>query len=342
MTRLLLAGVLLSGALTLGSTADAQGFAFTYTGNLENFTVPIDGTYQIVAFGAQGGNGIPPANGSPGPGLGGGGAEIGGDFVLKAGDVLQIAVGEKGENGISTTPQPPVGGGGGGGSFVVNQTDNNAPLAIAGGGGGGGASVSGGSPGGGGLTGTSGGDAPPVAGGTNGSGGMGGCHSPLGGAAGGGGFSGAGDGCTGGPTGGGAFPVLTGGSGVGQNGSGGFGGGGGAGGLGCGAGGGGYSGGAGAAELGLEGCAPGGGGGSFIDANATSQILVAGVWTHNGEVLINLVVPVFAGTPGKANCNRQSVSALAQQFGGLKRAAEALGYASVDALQNAILEFCQG
>jgi YVTN family beta-propeller protein len=43
--------------------------------------------------------------------------------------------------------------------------------------------------------------------------------------------------------------------------------------------------------------------------------------------------PRFAGIPGKANCYGQSVSALA-------RAAAALGYPSVQALQNAIAEYC--
>ena len=52
--------------------------------------------------------------------------------------------------------------------------------------------------------------------------------------------------------------------------------------------------------------------------------------------------PVFAGTPGKANCHGQSVSVLARQFGGLNGAAAALGFASVPALQNAILAFCGG
>jgi len=148
-----------------------------------------------------------------------------------------------------------------------------------------------------------------------------------------------GGGCIGGPGGGGAFPDLTGGLGVGGGGAGGFGGGGGAGGD-CGGGGGGYSGGAGPARIGHEGCGGGGGGGSF-DAGA-NQILVGGIRTGNGEVVINLVSPVFAGTPGKANCHGQSVSALARQFGGLNAAAEALGYPSVDALQNAIMEFCGG
>jgi hypothetical protein len=51
---------------------------------------------------------------------------------------------------------------------------------------------------------------------------------------------------------------------------------------------------------------------------------------------------IFAGTPGKPNCFGQSVSALARQYGGLNAAAEALGYPSVRALQQAIREFCEG
>jgi uncharacterized repeat protein (TIGR03803 family) len=52
-------------------------------------------------------------------------------------------------------------------------------------------------------------------------------------------------------------------------------------------------------------------------------------------------VPViFAGAPGKANCHGKCVSALARQYGGLTGAAAALGYASTQALQNAIEAFC--
>jgi hypothetical protein len=36
------------------------------------------------------------------------------------------------------------------------------------------------------------------------------------------------------------------------------------------------------------------------------------------------------------------VSALARQYGGLNAAAATLGYPSVQALQNAIMEFCEG
>jgi hypothetical protein len=52
--------------------------------------------------------------------------------------------------------------------------------------------------------------------------------------------------------------------------------------------------------------------------------------------------PVFAGTRGKANCHGQSVSALARQYGGLNSAAADLGFASVGALEDAILAFCGG
>ena len=52
--------------------------------------------------------------------------------------------------------------------------------------------------------------------------------------------------------------------------------------------------------------------------------------------------PAFAGTPGNANCHGKSVSALGRQYGGLNAAAATLGYPSVQALQNAIMEVCEG
>jgi hypothetical protein len=55
---------------------------------------------------------------------------------------------------------------------------------------------------------------------------------------------------------------------------------------------------------------------------------------------LNLVT--FAGQPGAPNCHGQSVSALAQQYGGLNAAASALGFPSVQALQSAIRAFCGG
>ena len=49
---------------------------------------------------------------------------------------------------------------------------------------------------------------------------------------------------------------------------------------------------------------------------------------------------VFAGTPGSSDCQGKSVSALAQQFGGINSAAQHLGFPSVKALQDAIRTFC--
>jgi hypothetical protein len=54
-----------------------------------------------------------------------------------------------------------------------------------------------------------------------------------------------------------------------------------------------------------------------------------------------IAVLTFAGTPGTPNCQGQSVSALVRQFGGLDAAASALGFPSVQALQDAIQEFCE-
>jgi hypothetical protein len=256
MKQLLLSGAMLMAIAASGSPARAVPFVFTYTGSLVTFVVPTTATYQILAFGAQGGSG------ALGLGAGGRGAEIGGGFSLTADEVLQIAVGGAGSNGGG-------GGGGGGGSFVVGP--GNAPLVIAGGGGGGGLATIVqppiGWPGGGGLTGPDGGG---ERGGTGGHGGGAADYIDVGG--GGGGFLTAGENGVGGGTGGGAFPDLLGGIR-----GGGFGGGGG--------GGGGYSGGEGEPlHASAGGSIPGFGGGSF-DAGL-NQILLADYRVGDGEVII--------------------------------------------------------
>jgi hypothetical protein len=156
MRALLLVGTAFLGLVAFGSAARATPFDFTYSGGLVTFTVPVTDTYQILAFGAQGGSG------SFGPvpftGPGGRGAEIAGDFTLTEGEVLQIAVGGAG------TQQG--GGGGGGGSFVV--APGLMPLVIAGGGSGAGANLGGPIPGEGGLIGPDGGGGPGGAIGGNG------------------------------------------------------------------------------------------------------------------------------------------------------------------------------
>jgi predicted outer membrane repeat protein len=51
---------------------------------------------------------------------------------------------------------------------------------------------------------------------------------------------------------------------------------------------------------------------------------------------------LFAGTPGKANCRRRTIRALAKQYGGLHAAAKQLGYSKVKALRKAIKAYCAG
>ena len=89
---------------------------------LQTWSVPVTGTYRIIATGASGGH----PNPNPSNLHGGCGAQISGEFVLAKDQVLQILVGQQG----ASTPQN---AGGGGGTFVVKA---GSPLIIAGGGGG--------------------------------------------------------------------------------------------------------------------------------------------------------------------------------------------------------------
>lgn len=89
---------------------------------IQAWTAPIAGTFHIEAAGAQGA--------SAGAAFAGGlGAYVSGDFVLQAGDVLLIAIGQEGLGAGSETN-----GGGGGGTWVVNAAGE--ALLVAGGGGG--------------------------------------------------------------------------------------------------------------------------------------------------------------------------------------------------------------
>jgi hypothetical protein len=91
-----------------GTTLDGQ---VTSNNGIQSWEVPSSGNYSISAVGAQGGGA-----------QGGLGAELTGEFMLNAGDVLEIIVGQQGLEDNS-------GVGGGGGSFVVL---NGNPLVIAG------------------------------------------------------------------------------------------------------------------------------------------------------------------------------------------------------------------
>ena len=228
---------------------------------IQEWTVPVTGTYVIEAVGARGGSQTK---------SGGAGAYANGRFTLSQGEVVKILVGQAGTDASNRSV------GGGGGTFVVRAA-GNSPLVVAGGGGGGPAGHKGFD----GRSSEDGGDGykkifftPNESAGTGGSNGNGGAghHSSRGGA----GFSGNGSGN--------AKSFLNGG--VGGTGSsdsseGGFGGGGGSHYNDGGGGGGGYSGGGGG---GGYGDGSGGGGGSFTsDSNGT---LLSGINSQNGKVII--------------------------------------------------------
>jgi DNA-binding beta-propeller fold protein YncE len=81
--------------------------------------------------------------------------------------------------------------------------------------------------------------------------------------------------------------------------------------------------------------------------DAKKNTVIATIPVGSQPVAFGIFIPqgqkrVFAGTPGQANCIGQSVSALAQQYGGETAAAAALGYSSVLDLEKAIVDYCGG
>jgi YVTN family beta-propeller protein len=75
--------------------------------------------------------------------------------------------------------------------------------------------------------------------------------------------------------------------------------------------------------------------------NTATAVIPVGAFPNSVGNFIQ-PAPKFAGTPGRPSCYGVSASALTRQYGGLNNAAAELGDPSVDALQNAIMEFCEG
>ncbi len=93
------------------------------TSGIQTWTVPYTGMFRITAIGASGGD----ATGGPAPGNG---AIMRGDFMLNSGEVIQILVGQMGQDRQYSA-------GGGGATYVVRTPYNatTAILVVAGGGG---------------------------------------------------------------------------------------------------------------------------------------------------------------------------------------------------------------
>jgi YVTN family beta-propeller protein len=79
---------------------------------------------------------------------------------------------------------------------------------------------------------------------------------------------------------------------------------------------------------------------SVIDTATNTVVAVLPV--GEGPIAFGVFIqPRFAGTPGDASCFGQSISALAQTFGGLNATAIALGFPTVQGLQTAVNAFCE-
>jgi hypothetical protein len=239
----------------------------------QDWVVPVSGIYEFTASGAAGNDG----SGAGGVGRG---AVVKGRVALTKGEIITIAVGQRGA-ASSNAPW----GGSGGGTFVVRKTGNE-PLFVAGGG----AGEAGAGAGRDGVLTQLGGRPTNTTISAGGAAGFGGVAS--------GGYSGAGGGFfsrgqNGFDLGGGSFlDGLTQAAPSRIGGSGGFGGGGQSDGsnVGQSGGGGGYSGGAGARTGSAN--HSGGGGGSFITSTATNVATSTGLWEgsglFNGNAITNL------------------------------------------------------
>ena len=109
-----------------GTTLDGE---VTVADGIQSWTVPSTGTYVIEVWGARAGHKPDSYNA-----IGGNGAMMSGEFSLIQGEVIQIIVGQKGDDPSGSNSSG--GSGGGGGSFVYYNATDTYPLIVAGGGGG--------------------------------------------------------------------------------------------------------------------------------------------------------------------------------------------------------------
>jgi YVTN family beta-propeller protein len=79
---------------------------------------------------------------------------------------------------------------------------------------------------------------------------------------------------------------------------------------------------------------------SVIDTAISKVVAVLSVGNAPSAFGV-FIQPRFAGTPGKRICKAKSTSALAETFSGLKRAAIALGFPTVEALRIAVKAYCR-
>ena len=95
-------------------------YEFSYTGEYQQFIAPVDGTYQIQLWGADGGTSL--ANNVLGA-EGGKGSYVKGEIDIKKGEILYIYVGKKGENAVKGQNSKASYNGGGLGTWDGNDDE---------------------------------------------------------------------------------------------------------------------------------------------------------------------------------------------------------------------------
>jgi hypothetical protein len=119
-------------------------YNFQYTGSLQQYTVPSDGSVTTIKVTVAGASGGAAGQGAGGGGSGANGGIITGNILVTPGQTYYIVVGGSGANGITTTQNGYSGGSGGGGggksmiTTTINTTGIDSGTLIVGGGGGGG------------------------------------------------------------------------------------------------------------------------------------------------------------------------------------------------------------
>ena len=94
-----------------------QVWNYNYTGGIQSFSTPCNGTYKLEVWGAQGGN----VTGSLGTGIGGYGGYATGNVLLSQNQSLYIVVGGAGSSGIEWQVNVASGGYNGGGQGKTNN-----------------------------------------------------------------------------------------------------------------------------------------------------------------------------------------------------------------------------
>lgn len=106
-------------AIVSNDVGSDLGTLFDYSGSLQEYTIPVTGTYTITAVGAEGAVGNKYGNLSSTL-KGGKGAKISADFNLEKGDKISIVVGGMGQTTTGTATDGTAGAGGGG-AFIYKK-----------------------------------------------------------------------------------------------------------------------------------------------------------------------------------------------------------------------------